>query len=175
MTPAWTARAARSVVASARDRARARGPQGGSDDGSAIVEFLGAGLVLLVPLVYLVLVMGRLQAASFAVDGAAREAVRAAVASPDDETALRRATAAVALTIADQGFAPEEAGAALSLDCSATPCSTPDSTVEATVELRVALPLVPGWLQDVVPLRVPVNAHATGQTDTFADRGAGGA
>ena len=142
-----------------------------ADEGSAIVEFLGAALILLVPLIYLVLVMGRLQAASFAVDGAAREAVRSVVAAADDETARRRAVAAVALTIGDQGFAPEEASEALRLDCSAAPCSTPRNTVHATVELQVDLPGVPGWLQAVVPLRVPVSGHASGQADTFAGRG----
>ena len=58
-----------------------RACSGGDDAGNAIVEFLGAALLLLVPLVYLVLVLGRLQAATFATAGAAREAARAYTAA----------------------------------------------------------------------------------------------
>ncbi|NKY41663.1 pilus assembly protein, partial [Cellulomonas septica] len=64
--------------------ARLRG-SGGRDDGSAVLEFLGVALVLLLPTVYLVLVLGRLQAATFAVEGAAREAARTAVAADDPQ------------------------------------------------------------------------------------------
>ena len=44
-----------------------------SDDaGNAIIEFLAVTVLLLIPILYLVLVLGRLQAATFAADGAAR-------------------------------------------------------------------------------------------------------
>ncbi len=43
-------------------RAGARG-SAGADDGNAVVEFIGGAVVLLVPLMYLVLVLGRVQAA----------------------------------------------------------------------------------------------------------------
>ena len=45
------------------------GPPGvrlGDDRGSAVVEFVTLGVLLLVPLVYLVLAMGRVQAATYA-------------------------------------------------------------------------------------------------------------
>lgn len=47
------------------------------DRGSAMVEFLGAALILLVPLLYLVLVLAQVQSAAFAAEGAARESMRA--------------------------------------------------------------------------------------------------
>ena len=47
-----------------------------SDDGSASLEFITVGVLLLVPLVYLVLVVSSLQAASLAVEGAAQQASR---------------------------------------------------------------------------------------------------
>ncbi len=64
------------------------------DEGSAVVEFVGLVVVLLVPLVYLVLVVGRLEAATFAAEGAAREAARVFVASDEPASAAPRALAA---------------------------------------------------------------------------------
>ena len=52
-------------------RARSTG-----DEGSSVIEFLGLAVVLLIPLVYLVLTLARIEAATFATEGAAREAAR---------------------------------------------------------------------------------------------------
>ena len=134
------------------------------DAGSAIVEFLGVALLLLVPTVYLVLVLGRLQAASFAVDGAAREAARAYVTAQDLVSAGTRATTAVAVALADQGLDPALAEDSLAVGCTAT-CLVPGEDVTVRVDVEIALPGVPGWLQDVVPLSVPVSAQATATVD----------
>lgn len=47
------------------------------DEGRAIVEFIFVGVLLLVPLIYLVIAIARVQAAAFSVSTAAREAGRA--------------------------------------------------------------------------------------------------
>lgn len=143
--------------------------RGGADDGSAIVEFLGVAVVLLVPVVYLVLVLGQLQAATFAVDGAAREAARAIVTAEDEEQAAARATTAVQLAIDDQGLGVDLADA-LTVDCDGE-CLAPGSTVTTHVAVDVALPGVPGWLQGAVPLSVPVTASATAVVDTYVGAG----
>ena len=44
-----------------------------ADEGSAVVEFVTLGVLLLIPVIYFVLVMGQLQAAAFAVESASRE------------------------------------------------------------------------------------------------------
>jgi hypothetical protein len=142
---------------------------GTADAGNAIVEFLGVALVLLVPVVYLVLILGRIQAASFAVDGAAREAARAVVTAPDAETATQRAAAAVALALGDQGFEGDPADV-LRVTCSDV-CLDPGTTVTVDVALDVVLPGVPGWLQGAVPLSIPVTATATSAVDTYVGRG----
>ena len=139
------------------------------DAGSAIVEFLGVALILLVPVVYLALVLGRLQAATFAVDGAAREAVRAVTTAEDAASAGERATAAVDLALGDQGFDGDLADT-LTIECDG-PCLAPGTAVTARVEVAVPLPGVPGWLQGVVPLEVPVSAAATGVVDTYVEAG----
>lgn len=141
------------------------------DEGNAIVEFLGVALLLLVPVVYLVLTLGTLQAGAFAVDGAAREAARAFVTAVDDADGRTRAESAVALALADQGLEPDTTDRSLGLVCSADPCRTPGGSVTVTVEVDVPLPGVPGWLQDVVPLSVPVSATATTAIDAYAAGG----
>lgn len=138
------------------------------DEGNAIVEFLGVALLLLVPVVYLVLTLGTLQAGAFAVDGAAREAARAFATGVDDAGARARAASAVELALADQGLAPDATDGALHLVCSADPCRTPGASVTVAVEVAVPLPGVPGWLRDVVPLSVPVSATATTAIDAYA-------
>jgi len=174
-TRAWWARRLRRATGAGR-------PAAPADAGNAVVEFLGVALVLLVPTVYLVLVLGQLQASAFAVEGAAREAVRAYVTASTHEQAARqsgadgpfadpptRALAAVGLALGDQGLldaGPE----GLTLTC--TPdCTTAGADLTAVVEVDVALPGVPGWLQDRVPLSVPVSASATGTLEAFGGDG----
>ena len=64
------------------------------DRGSAVVEFVILAVVLLVPLIYLVLCLARVQAGSYAVAQAAREAGRAFVTAADDGSAEARSRAA---------------------------------------------------------------------------------
>ena len=64
------------------------------DEGSASLEFITAGLILLLPMVYLILTLSQIQGGSFAVEGAARQAARVFVQAetPDaGEAAARRA------------------------------------------------------------------------------------
>lgn len=138
----------------------------GADDGSAVVEFVVLGVLLLVPVVYLVLCVARLQAAAFAAEGAAREAARV-VAAPGPASAGRAdAEGVVALALADQGF--DASDGRLDVRCSADPCSAPEALVQTTVTVEVVLPGVPAVLAGVVPARVPVVATGTASGDRFA-------
>ncbi|MBO1751730.1 pilus assembly protein [Actinotalea sp. BY-33] len=155
------------------ERAPTRDPEQAEVDheaGSAVVEFLGVSLLLLVPVVYLVVVLAHLQAATFAVDGAAREAARAYTTAQDTDQAQSRAVSAVALALGDQGLDPAAAPGAVGVVCSTT-CLEPGSDVTVTVDVEVPLPGVPGSVRGVVPLAVPVSAVATGHVDTFAGAG----
>ena len=158
------------VLGSAMRRAddlEASSPAHDAEAGSAVVEFLGVTLVLLVPIVYLVLVLAQLQAGAFAVDGAAREAGRVFVTSNPDE-AHGRAAAAAGLAFEDQGFTPKDAAAALSITCSEADCHEPGSTVTVAVELDVVLLGVPDVVADAVPLSIPVHSVVTVPVDRFA-------
>ncbi|WP_426594889.1 pilus assembly protein [Cellulomonas sp. McL0617] len=146
-----------------------RGPLA-DDDGSAIVEFLGLALVLMVPLVYLVLVLGRLEAASFAAEGAAREAARTYVVADTAQEGSARAAAAAGIALRDQGFDDDPVDA-LTLSCSSTPCLAPGSDVAARIDLVVPLPFVPAFVRRVVPLEVPVSAQRVAPVDAYRVHG----
>ena len=138
-----------------------------SERGSASLEFITAGLILLVPLVYLVLAMSALQGGALAVEGAARQAARVYVQAPDEAEGTARARRAVQVGLADYGI-PVEA-ATLRIDCEPSPngCLTRRGTVVVTVRIIVPLPLVP----DVLSLRsaaaVPLQASATQTVSRF--------
>ncbi|WP_299040326.1 pilus assembly protein [uncultured Pseudokineococcus sp.] len=153
------------LVAAVRRR-RERAVAAGADSGSAVVEFVVLGVLLLVPVVYLVLCVARVQAAVFAAEGAARESARVIAAPGAGSTGRADAETVVGLALADQGF--DSSAARLDVRCSTDPCSAPDSLVRTTVTVEVGLPGVPALLDGVVPARVPVVATGTAAGDRFA-------
>lgn len=132
-----------------------------NDTGSASVEFITVGMLMLVPLVYLVLAVSAIQAGAFAAEGAARQAARVFVQAPDLEAAEDSAQRALEFALADHGI---EGGARLAVTCSAADCLTRQAFVTVTVDISVPLPLLP--LGDV-PLAVPIRATATEQVSRF--------
>jgi hypothetical protein len=74
-----------------------------NDEGSALVEFVGLGVVLLLPLLYLLLSVFAVQKAAFAVTQAAREAGRAYATAPSSSAAAARASYAAELALESQG------------------------------------------------------------------------
>ena len=76
------------------------------DSGTALVEFVLLGVVLLVPLMYLVLAVSAVQRGIYGVTQAAREAGRAYVTGTT-ENAAERATYAARLALEDQGLPPD--------------------------------------------------------------------
>jgi hypothetical protein len=149
------------------------------DSGSAIVEFLGMSLLLLVPLVYLVFTLSRIQAGAYGSEFAAREAARgAAVAGVESResgasvphalaVAQRRGNAVAVLAAEDFGFDPSRS-VETTYACSATPCFSPGSDIVATVEIAVDLPGVPGFVQDWIPLHVTVRSSSAASVDGYA-------
>ena len=137
-----------------------------ADDGSASLEFITAGLLLLVPLVYLVLAISAIQSASLATEGAARQAARVYVQAPNDEAGRAAAVRALDLALADHGVEGERA---LSIRCSPRPddCHTRRGWVSVDVAVDVPLPLIPPVLELRVPLSVPIEATATQQVSRF--------
>ena len=116
------------------DRGRADGERG-----DAVVEFIGFFAVLVVPVVYLIVAASWVQAAVFATDAGAREAVRIIASHPDD--GQERAEAQVGLAFADFGVAGQPV-----VEASCDGCASPGGQASVTVSTVVPLPLVPRWL-----------------------------
>lgn len=111
--------------------------------GSALVELTWLGLLLLIPLVYVVITLITVQRSAYGATEAARAAGRAYVLAPDLATARSRAYAAAELALQDQGVSLNPSD--LTLVCHPSPqsCLQPGSTVEVRLDLDVALPLAP--------------------------------
>lgn len=137
------------------------------DSGSASLEFITAGLVLLVPLVYLALAMSAIQAGALAVEGAARQAARVFVQAGTAAEAKQSAIRAVEFALADHGVDPESV--AIRVTCQPQPnnCLARRGFVTVSVDLAVALPLVPEVILGDIPLTVPLHAEATQQVSRF--------
>lgn len=136
------------------------------DEGSASLEFITVGVLLLVPLVYLVLTMAAIQAGALAVEGAARQAARVFVQAQSVPAAHAAAARAVEFALADYGLTE---GESVGISCHPNPgdCLARQGTVTVSVGVRVPLPLVPPALLGDFPLSVPLEASATQQVSRY--------
>lgn len=143
------------------------GPDGAADRGSAAVEFLTVGVLLLVPIVYLVLTLAALQGAAFAAEGAARQAARLIATADSDAAGRAAASDAVRAGLAD--WHVPGGAAAVAVACTPRPddCLTPRGTVLVTVRVATPLPLMPPALAVDATGSVPVEAHALQPVSMF--------
>lgn len=143
----------------------------GDDDGSASLEFVSLGVLLLVPLVYLVVALAGIQSAALAAEGAVRQATRMFTDAPVLATAQDRADRAIALALDDHGVAAETA--TVTVTCAPDPadCLAIRGFVTISIEVLVPLPLLPAVLPGNIPLAVPVQAAATQQVSRFGGAG----
>jgi hypothetical protein len=135
------------------------------DAGNAIVEFVYLAVLLMVPLVYVLLTVFRVQAAAFAVSSAAREAGRVYATSDSVGDAGPRAFAAAGIVMADSGLSLSAND--LRINCSASRCLQPGSRVEVAMTYQVALPLVPHFLSVRAPASIRVTSHHLEVVDRY--------
>ncbi|MDH6236246.1 hypothetical protein [Cryobacterium sp. CG_9.6] len=141
---------------------RPRDPQDvRSEEGSAALEFITTGMILLGPLVYLIVAMAALQGGSLAVAGAARQAARVYVDSPDEAAANTRALRAVQFALADYGLDANAAEVSIYCPAPAGGCLKRQSAITVSVRIRVTLPLVPDVLSLPTSASIPIEATAT--------------
>lgn len=144
-----TASTATAASTASTTAARAAGPPdvlggpAGGDEGSAVVEFVALGTLLLVPVVYFVLAVAQVQAGAFGVVAAAQQASQVLARAEPGALSDTGLTAAAQLAAADQGFAPDRL--ALRLECSDGACAAPGAVATVHATLEVPLPLVPGF------------------------------
>jgi hypothetical protein len=152
----WTERVAARLHDAARD-----------EGGSASLEFVTVGLLLLVPTVYLVLALSALESALFGVEGAARQATRVFVQSESEGAAESAARTAIQVTLADYGLDARNAKVAVSCRPNPADCLTRRGFVTVTITTTVPLPLIPPVLQLHLPAGIPVQSVATEQVSRF--------
>jgi hypothetical protein len=138
------------------------------DGGSASIEFITVGILMLVPTVYLVLALSSIQSASFAVEGAARHASRVFVQAETVAQAQAAASRAIAVTLADYGL--DAADARVVITCRPNPadCLTRRGFVTVTISTVAPLPFFPAVLEADIPPGVPIDSVATEQVSRFA-------
>lgn len=134
------------------------------DVGSASVEFVALGVLLLVPLTYLMVTVFAVQSAAYGVSAAARDAGRAYVQASADQDPSEVAYWAAWVALQDHGIdlAPDQ----MTITCSATPCLTPGAVVNVSVAIDVDLPLVPDVFGEA-PASVSVEGRHAAVVDQF--------
>ena len=127
----------------ARRRPRRRGRD---ERGSALVELTWLGILLLIPLLWIVVSVFQVQRGAFAVSGAARAAGRAYALAPTDAEGRARAEAAARQALDDQGV--HDAPIEVRISCTPYPadCHSGTSIITVRVASRVDLPLMPDFL-----------------------------
>ncbi|WP_404290373.1 hypothetical protein [Glutamicibacter arilaitensis] len=129
------------------------------DEGSAIVEFIFASTVLLIPMIYLILAAGQLQAGSYAVVGAADQAAKVFAVADTPAQARSNAHQVVERSMNNFGLS----GASTQITCDLE-CLSPGSIVTIQVSLRVQLPFVSDYFDASV---FTVDAASTQRIDRF--------
>ncbi|GAB6986779.1 hypothetical protein [Nocardioides pyridinolyticus] len=118
--------------------------------GSALVELVWLGVLLLVPLLWIVVSVFDVQRGAFGVNGATRAAGRAYALAPNDAAGRARAEAAARQALADQGV---DEPVDVRITCSPYPhdCHSGTSVITVRVASRVDLPLLPDFLGGDAP------------------------
>jgi len=120
---------------------------GQDEAGSALVELTWLGVLLLIPLVWIVVSVFEVQRGAFATAGAARSAARAFALAPDDAEGRQLAAAAARRVMVDQGL--EGAAPAVTVSCSpAGDCHSGGALITVRVGSSVQLPLLPALFGD---------------------------
>lgn len=132
--------------------------------GSAVIEFIVIGVLVMIPLAYISMCVMRVQAASVASSLAVREAGRAFVSADTVAEAQTRAMVAARLALADQGF--DLPANSLSFRCSTGRCLDPQTSVHVQLEWSVDLPWMPDFLGED-RTSIPLTARRTMPVDAY--------
>ncbi|HEY2877432.1 hypothetical protein [Nocardioides sp.] len=120
--------------------------RGRDQRGSALVELSWLGILLVVPVLWIVISVFQVQRGAFGVMAAARAAARAYALAPDDASGLVRARTAARVALDDQGVhgvTPD-----VRVTCTPYPgdCHQGTSVITVSVHSRVVLPMMPSAL-----------------------------
>jgi len=130
-----------------------------ADRGSGMVELIWLGLILLLPIVYVVVSAAAVQRGAFATTAAARAAARAFALADTDARGRVEAQAAARRAFADQGLPGQSID--VRIDCPPYPiCHQGGAVISVVVRTRVPMPLLPALLGGHAP-GIDVDAEQT--------------
>lgn len=135
--------------------------------GSAALEFILVGMLLLVPLVYLIVALGLIQGQSLGAEAGARHIARALSAAENSDAARESADLILRSVVAEYGLDAESVAVALECRPAGVNCPEAGSTLIVTVQTRVALPLVPPVLGLDRLASIPIQASAVQKVSRF--------
>ena len=138
-----------------------------AERGSAALEFILVGLLLLVPVIYLTVALGLIQGQSMGVESAARHVARAVAQSAGGDDARTGADRVLRSVIEEYDLDPAAVDLALSCRPHGAQCPQAGATLIVTVRARVALPLVPPVLGLDRIASIPVEASAAQKVSRF--------
>jgi hypothetical protein len=141
------------------------------EGGSALIELVWLGILLMVPLIWIVLSVFEVQRGAFAVSAAARAAGRAYALAPDDATGAARARAVAEQTLTDQGSPGMPVTVTVSCRPEPANCHTGTSVITLSIDSHVALPLMPQVLGGGAP-RFDLDASHTVPIGQYVEAGA---
>lgn len=119
------------------------------EDGSALVEVVWLGILLLVPLVWIVMSVFEVQRGAFAVTSAARSAARAYALADSNPAGRAEAQAAIRQALDDQGGSAQ--GFTFDVSCGGGDCHRTGAVITVRVRSGVDLPLLPAVLGGDAP------------------------
>jgi Flp pilus assembly protein TadG len=137
------------------------------DRGSGALEFIVGGVILLVPIVYLIVALGQIQTQTLGVEQAARHIARGVAMAEGTDAADARAARVLDGIVAEYDIDPGVVSVDLACVGVHASCPEPGATIRVTVSSEVALPLVPPvlGLDDVA--RVGVEASAVQKVSRY--------
>ncbi|AZS37143.1 hypothetical protein CVS47_01773 [Microbacterium lemovicicum] len=138
-----------------------------NERGSAALEFIVVGMLLLVPVVYLIISLGLIQGQALGVEAAARHIARTVAVSTDDADARDKAARVLDAVVEEYGLDPASVDIAFDCRPAGTRCPDAGATVVVTVSARVSLPLVPPVLGLERLASVPVDASAAQKVSRY--------
>lgn len=131
-----------------------------NDEGSAALEFITVGVILLVPLVYLVITLGTIQEQLLGVEAAARHTARVIGQADDAASAASNSDALLANVIDEYGMDASRVEVSVSCTPAGAECPSAGATVIVTVSTAVSLPLVPPIVGLDTAASIPLQAAA---------------
>jgi Flp pilus assembly protein TadG len=135
--------------------------------GSAALEFIVGGVILLVPIVYLIVALGTIQSHALGVESASRHVARAVSSAEDIRDADARAAAVLDAIVREYDIDGDTIDIDVSCLGEAVACPAAGETVRVTVAASVPLPFVPPVLGLQEATRVGVESSAVQKVSRY--------